>query len=208
MRGAGSEAGDFAVVVARQQVIIAIAIGQPEIDGGGGRADVEPAHMHQMPGRRIGGNRAIEFRIARLGEQIADAHAGKLPRLLRHQRIERAQGFAAARRIDQLDLAELGELFALGAVAPARRRRALGRIKRFPVAGKMRQIGPARRHRAAQMPHRILLRADRFRHFLKMIKSKRRRGLLCRRLAMSAHTAMKRARSIRSEKPAASSGAL
>ena len=58
----------------------------------------------------------------------------------------------------------LAQLFALGAVAPARRRRALGGIERVPRAGEMGQIGAARVDRAAEISHWILLRADRFRH--------------------------------------------
>jgi hypothetical protein len=124
--------------------------------------------MHEMPARRVGGERAIEFRIARLGKEIADTHVGKRSRLLRHQRVERVQDFAVAHWVDELDLAELAQPFAFGAVAPPRRRRALGHIECFPVAGEMGQIGPARGHRPAQVPHRILLRADRFRHFFQI----------------------------------------
>ena len=126
--------------------------------------------MHQMLARRIGRERAVEFCVARLGEQIGDAHAGEGSRLLRHQRVERLQDFVGARRVDQLDRAELAQLLALGAVAPAGRRRALGRVEAFPVAGKMREISAARRHAAAQLAHRIGFAADRFRHLLELEK--------------------------------------
>src|SRR5262245_66097232 len=94
--------------------------------------------------RRAGGQRVEEVAVARPREQVVHAHASECPGLLAHQYVERARLFIDAAGIDETYFAVLAETLALGTVAPARGRRALGPIELVPGAGELGQMRAAR----------------------------------------------------------------
>src|SRR5689334_15440876 len=121
VRGARAEARNLAVVVACENVEIAIAEGEPEIERRPGRADIKAAQVNQRAEARRGGKLAVERHIAGAREQVRHAHAGESLALLLDQYVERERELGARVRIDELDRSELTEPLELGAVAPARR---------------------------------------------------------------------------------------
>ena len=122
--------------------------------------------MHQRTVARRRRKLAIERRMARGCEQVRHAHPRESLALLLHQEIERQREFGTGVRVDELDGAELAEPLQLGAIAAAGRRRALRRIERLPVGGKLRLIGAARIELHVERQHRIFLPADLGRHLV------------------------------------------
>src|SRR5437868_5931890 len=101
MRGAGAEARNLAVIVAREDVVVAAAKREPEIDRRLRRADIEPADVYEVA---VAGDRAEERRVAGPREQIRHAHAGEGVALLLDQRVERRARVRRVRR-DEANLA-------------------------------------------------------------------------------------------------------
>ena len=126
-------------------------------------------------------------------EHVVDAHLGKPARLLRHQRLERAGDLGRLCGIDAADRAVLGDLVALAAVVPARRRRAPG-VELVPAVGEAQHVGAVAMRRAADVQHGIVLRADRLRHPLAGPRGRSAsRGWLRSRVRTSSHSRWKRA---------------
>ena len=125
MRGAGAEARRLAVVIACEDMEIAAAEGEPEIERRPGGAHVEAAQMHQRTIARRGCELAIERRMARGCEQVRYAHARERLALLLHKQIESQRELGAGVRVDELDRAKLAEALELGAIAAPGRGRAL-----------------------------------------------------------------------------------
>jgi hypothetical protein len=118
---AGSEARGFAIVMARQQMIVAAAIHQPEIGGCRNAANVQAADMDEAARPRTGGE--IEQKVLMPGrrEDIAHAHAAEGAGFLLEQRVQGARNLIAILGAEEADLSVLGKALALGAIAPAGR---------------------------------------------------------------------------------------
>ena len=105
MRSAGAEARDLAVIVTREDVVVAAAEGEAEIDRGLRRADVEAADVHEVA---VGRDRPEEGRMAGTREQVHHAHAGEGAALLPDQRVERRCRAGGVRR-NKANVAHLAE---------------------------------------------------------------------------------------------------
>ena len=120
--------------------------------------------MHQMARLRIGGEVQEKLSMSRRSKDIGDAFAGECATFLLHQDFERAARVRAVCSGDEANVAELRHVPQLGAVAPARRRRALSAVEFFPVLAQVSEVRVAAVGRDAKMHERIGLGADRFRH--------------------------------------------
>ena len=86
---------------------------------------------------------------------------------LLHQDFKRAPRIVGIGRGDKTDFAEFRHVPALGAIAAACRRRALGDVESFPVVAKLRQMHAAGVGGDRKKAERISLRADLLRHLFK-----------------------------------------
>src|SRR5215813_4778932 len=111
--------------------------------------------MDERARPRIGREIVEEIAVSRTLEQVVHAHAGERSALLLDQPVELPRKFVSPGRIGEANLALLAEPLALGAVAPPRRRRALGRIELFPRPLEPREVRPARVQPDVEMKERI-----------------------------------------------------
>src|SRR6185437_889023 len=117
--------------------------------------------------RRISGEVEEEFTPPGALKHIGDAALREQPAFLLHQDFKRRLCCVRIGVDRKADLAEFGQPLALGAVAAAGRRRALGGIEFFPVAAEFREMCAARVGRKRQREEWIDLAADELRHLLK-----------------------------------------
>ena len=115
--------------------------------------------MRERSRARIG--RDVDEEIAMPGarKHVAHTHARERLGLLCHQDVERAGDLVGIRRHDERDVTAFAKALALGAVAPARRRRALDLIELGPGRMQIGDVGAARIQSDRQREHRMGLRA-------------------------------------------------
>ena len=169
----------FSVVIAREQVVVAIAEYDADIRRRAGGSDFHPADMDHVPRFRIRRQVEIEFTLPRPGKDVGDSLARECPAFLLHQDLDGAPCVVAIGCVDVADLAVSRHVPAFGAVAPARRRGALGGIEFLPVVAEPRQMRAAGVARDVEMSEWIDLLADRVRHLLQLdpIETQQRIGL-------------------------------
>ena len=144
MKRARSVVCDFGIDIAREHVVVAIAENDAEVGRRAAIADLHAADVNQVPRFWIGREIEIELPVSRLGKDVGNSFARERSAFLIHQRFERTPGVVRIGRGREADVAELGHVPELGAVAAARRRRALLDVEFLPVIAQVRPMRAAR----------------------------------------------------------------
>ena len=164
MQRAGTETRQLAVIVAGEHVIVGVAKHEAEIGRRAGLPDLHAADMDDRICRHVEKERAP----SRLRKHVGDAAVLEQPVFLPHQRVERPPAVVGIGAGLEADLARGRQTLALDTVAAPRGRRTLRGVKRLPVAAQVRDMRSAWIGRDGEIKERIVLAADRLRHFLEL----------------------------------------